>query len=261
MRYHKQWRLDRARGIPRTVDATRTRQHIEHLLAQGVTGRAIGEAAGLSPTLVGRLTSHQQRTVKASTQRAVLAVTLDRIVTRQRQQGHVPAIGSRRRIQALMANGWRHADITAALAAAGVRTHSQLVLLQAGDLLQRKTADAVATVYDQLWDKRGPSQWTASRALAAGYAPPLAWDDDSIDDPNARPSGADQLERARRTRASADLVDEVEFLAECGETVAGVSARLRMRPDTLQRSLFRAQRHDLWARLQHGTPNHDERTA
>ena len=60
-------------------------------------------------------------------------------------------------------------------------------------LVRVKTARVVAEVYDRLWDKPAPEGRNRSCALAMarrkGFVPPLAWDDDEIDDPAARPHG------------------------------------------------------------------------
>jgi predicted DNA-binding protein (UPF0251 family) len=50
----------------------------------------------------------------------------------------------------------------------------------------RSTAARVARLYDLLSMRPGPSPIAKRRALAKGWAPPLAWDDDTIDDPRAR---------------------------------------------------------------------------
>lgn len=58
----------------------------------------------------------------------------------------------------------------------------------------RKNAKALAVFYDSHWDKPAPEGFAATYAknLAAkrGYLPPMAWDDDSIDDPAAKPNQA-----------------------------------------------------------------------
>ncbi|MCR6647772.1 MAG: hypothetical protein NVV70_06385 [Cellulomonas sp.] len=186
--YHKRWRLDRELGRARLVPATRVRRHIEHLRAAGGSVRGIAECAGVAPTAVSRIASGRQPTTTAKVARAILSVRPESILARPHGPGFVPNLGARRRIQALLALGWTHAGITARM---GTKTTSQLVLHQVGDWIARETHDAVVSAYAALAMTPGPSERTRRRAVARGYAPPLAWDDDNLDDPNAQPQGVE----------------------------------------------------------------------
>jgi hypothetical protein len=93
----------------------------------------------------------------------------------------VPAIGTHRRIQALMANGW---SVDQIMDRAGYRKSGNWIKYDA-TTLHVNTAAKIAEVYNELWDKPGPSKWTRTWARNQGYLPPLAWDDDTIDDPAA----------------------------------------------------------------------------
>lgn len=99
----------------------------------------------------------------------------------------LPAAGTCRRLQALAALGWPSAAIAARLqvsdAAVIARTTSSRTV-------DRRTAARVRRVYDELSMSVGPSSITRKRALAKGWVPPLAWDDDTIDDPAAEAQGA-----------------------------------------------------------------------
>lgn len=102
--------------------------------------------------------------------------------------GHPPAIvdstGARRRVYALHALGWSRADISAA---SGVSEQGIKASLARAALTRRKH-DAICRAYDALSMQLGPSQWHRSLARGRGWAPPLAWDDDAIDDPAAKPN-------------------------------------------------------------------------
>ncbi|WP_051913237.1 hypothetical protein [Kutzneria albida] len=50
-----------------------------------------------------------------------------------------------------------------------------------------KTAQSIAALYDQLSMTCGPHARTRELAEQAGWPPPLAWDDDTIDNPSAQP--------------------------------------------------------------------------
>lgn len=107
------------------------------------------------------------------------ATTADRRTRKRRQvlgiQPRVNPAPTQRRIQALMAIGWRAIDI--AERAGWRRGQSVTVLLEDHQYFLRDTAEAVKRAYDGLCMTPGPSTLTAARAKKAGWLPPLAWDD------------------------------------------------------------------------------------
>ncbi|WP_018685430.1 helix-turn-helix domain-containing protein [Actinokineospora enzanensis] len=113
----------------------------------------------------------------------------------------VDATGTRRRIQALMVLGWSLAALTARLGLA--RTNYSLKRILDQQHVRRTTAERVSALYDELWGCPGPSDQVREVALAAGYCSALAWDDETIDDPTARPVLTGTRVRSR------DDVDEV----------------------------------------------------
>ena len=183
--YQKRWRLDRELGRTRSRDAAPVRAHINVLLASRLSLRAIADLAEVSPSSVHSICTGRQGTVRHDTAKRILAVTVDGVTSRPLRSGFVPAVGARRRIEALLAIAWRHEDITAAMP--GVKTSSRLVLHQVGGWVSRDTFDAVAAAYTALSGRPGPSERTRRRATVLRYAPPLAWEDDDIDDPYAAP--------------------------------------------------------------------------
>lgn len=108
---------------------------------------------------------------------------------RQREQRapvvHLNNVGTRRRVQALAALGWRWQDI-AARTGTSYQSVQRLALLD--QAVHVATVERIRAVYDQLSATPGPSELTRRRAAAKGWVPPLAWDDDTIDDPNALPN-------------------------------------------------------------------------
>jgi len=97
----------------------------------------------------------------------------------------VEGTGVARRIEALLALGWPREEIARRL---GVRL-SRIASMRAsrGMMVFASTARRVSEVYDQLADRPGPNRITAGKARGAGYALPIAWDDDTIDNPAAKP--------------------------------------------------------------------------
>jgi hypothetical protein len=96
----------------------------------------------------------------------------------------IDATGTRRRIRALVANGWTLEELGARL---GGITPAAVSRLARWDVVLRSTADRVAALYIDLADTPGPSQKSARRARTRGWLPPMWWDDDTIDDPNYQP--------------------------------------------------------------------------
>lgn len=172
-RYHKQWRYDRAHGRTRTTDATRARLHIATCLGAGMSMSALAAAAGVSVQVICRI-NQDQRAVRRDTEAKILSVAPG--VTTAARPGQaepfVPSIGTRRRIRALLAIGWRHADITAA---AG--TNSAVALHQQGRWVTLRKHEAFARAYRDLAGRPGPSEKSRRWAQKLGYPGPLDWDD------------------------------------------------------------------------------------
>lgn len=114
----------------------------------------------------------------------------------------VPAVGFRRRVRALQALGWSFARIAPHLGV-GVGTLSNK--MAQGDMVNRRTHERMVEVYDRL-SMVTPTGAKVDRdrrqAAAKGWAPPLAWAEGSIDDPDAKPYRA----RTRVRRPESDPV-------------------------------------------------------
>lgn len=123
----------------------------------------------------------------------------------------IPATGTQRRIQALMALGWTSTDIADACGWLH-RNHVLRVLKgQKGKpcrWVERKTYRTVAVVFESLSMQIPPHTPYRARcrsmARRKGYLPPLAWD--NIDDPNESPNVGKQVDYHDRP------VDEVVVL-------------------------------------------------
>lgn len=70
------WRLDRARGIERMVDASAAREHLRWLSECGVGQHAVHEATGLSASHVVKIKTGKIARVRVDTERRVLSVGL-----------------------------------------------------------------------------------------------------------------------------------------------------------------------------------------
>lgn len=208
-------------------------EHVAALRAAGMSARSIAAAAGVSLATVSALAwpdrhgSARTRGVQRHTRDAILAV---RGPHQAPPNGLVPIIGTVRRLQALARMGW---TVRAIAAAAGM-AHQSIAGLDNSQRIRKATADAIARVYDDLSMRPGPSDITRRRATAAGYAPPLAWDDDTIDDPTAEPQGAGYQ--------PAPVIDRIHDLEHLGLDRAAIAARLGVSRDAVDMAITRAAR-------------------
>jgi hypothetical protein len=131
----------------------------------------------------------------ARTARAILAVPLKPHPSRRGTNN----AGTRRRVEALAWMGWTVRDIAQR---AGI-PRTSLTHLASGRPVSHAVALGVACVYDDLAGVQGTSAHARSKARRYRYAPPAAWDDDTIDDPNAHPQGIRRPSREQQRAARA----------------------------------------------------------
>jgi hypothetical protein len=160
---------------------------------------------------------------------------------------HIDSTGTIRRIRALQALGWRFMDIDTAMGCdpnspnasrCHNYTHHPKVHID--------NALAVAAVYERLSMTFGPSAALRRMAPRKGWAPPLCWDEDTIDDPDAEPAGltASHNTDVNRTRAA-----ELLHFAHLGDTLDTVCDALDVTPDALWLWCKRHGHRDLYERL------------
>lgn len=125
----------------------------------------------------------------------------------------VPALGSQRRLQALMRLGWSSHAIAAA---AGLKHRNHTLRILNGQKgkptvwVQKSTDKWVREVYDKL-SMQVPTGAHANRTRAhaerMGWPPPLAWDD--IDNPNEKPRTLTKREGVWDDQIDEAVVDRV----------------------------------------------------
>lgn len=173
------------------------RRHIEALQAVGMGRRRISDLIGVAPHVITSILRGTPcrdvpppPTVPAQLARRVLTIPIDPYLCAN--TALIPAVGTHRRLQALVHHGWSLNRVAGQL---GVYVDTLINLLD-NEHVHARTARAVRTLYDQLWDQAPPHRTrqergavTLARRMAArnGWHPALAWDDDSIDDPAAAP--------------------------------------------------------------------------
>ncbi len=172
------------------VDAAEVRAHIEAHTRAGVGTRQLARLAGVDRKAIQcARTGRRKGRPLGRMQRAVAEKILAIPVTGEAVAAHalIDATGAHRRIHALCAIGWGFG----AQAVLTGRSRSNWHSITRRDRILPATAALVKGVYDQLSMTPAPAGYAASRAralaLREGWPPPLAWDDETIDDPAAQP--------------------------------------------------------------------------
>jgi transcriptional regulator with XRE-family HTH domain len=233
------------------VDSTPARDHIAALRAAGVGRREIARRARLARSVVNRLAgvdrSKPAARVRPETLAAILAVTVDDLAPAT----VVDALGTRRRLQALISIGWTQTDLA---------HRTGLLLSTVNALVNERWANVqhgthlrVCRVFDELSGTPGRSDRARAMAARRRWAPPLAWDDDTIDDPTATPVGV-AAPSTKRTRAEI-VEDFLDTWADHAGDVRAAALRLGVTEVALARTLYLARQdgHDL---AFHNVPQH-----
>lgn len=212
------------------VDAEPAREHVRALQAQGMGLKQIVAATNgefsqgaMTRLMYGRNKSETNRQDGPSRRiakdhaEALLAVhaTLHTLAGGAKIDG----TGTRRRLQALVCLGWSQSRLAVEL---GYSQRNFNHLVQGKRGVTVRNAIATRNLYDRLWNvapvavRRGElAGINRSKRYAAqhGWAPPLAWDDDQIDDPKARPHASSRVPITNRLDADA-MADNVRFLLQ-----------------------------------------------
>lgn len=244
------------------VDAEPVREHLRKVNALGMPYWEISKRIGLAQEnsiqhlMWGRGAYGPGRQVRRETAELIMSYwpSLDDFPDTARIDG----TGTRRRVQALATLGWSRAVIGERI---GMRSdHFRKALGR--ERVTARLARKVAAVYDELWNQdplahgvsKASVERTRAEAVRAGWVPPLAWDDDAIDDPAAMPQ-TDAVEpivseggnlAARWLLGEAvvlgrdDRREVLQYLFEwTNHTTEEIAARLGMSPEAAERQWHR----------------------
>lgn len=174
------------------VNAIRVVPRIMQLTREGWTYADIETVSGVSVPTLSRIMRGVTQRVERETAEALLG-THPNMRGRAPAPRKVDATGTVRRLRALVAIGWTFWAISER---AGHAKTWAFGLTQA-QTVTPATRDLIARLYDEMWDALPPrgtgrekQAYTRARGIAVrnGWASPLAWDDDTIDDPGAEPA-------------------------------------------------------------------------
>ncbi|MFJ1539336.1 hypothetical protein ACIODS_12405 [Micromonospora chalcea] len=171
------------------LPADQARQHIHTLRDSGMSLESIASRAGVAWATVRNIADGSTPRSHRTTIAAILAVTLTPAAP---PRGHVLAVGSARRLQALTLAGYSSDDLAGPLDALPevVRRWRSGTLTF---IAERRHHD-IAALADRLDGTRGGSQRARTYALRQGWHPLAAWD--AIDNPDDRPSAGSAEEPA-----------------------------------------------------------------
>lgn len=176
------------------VDAEPVREHILALSEFGIGYKRVAELAGVGVTCVRNVVWGRQdpgprkgeipKRIKRENAERILAVeaSIENLGARR----SVPARGTHRRVQALVARGWSLSKVARKLGWTVENFHA----LMQRSMVGAATHIAVAELYERLWDAEPPREthrdkiaYTRALKFAAKrrWLPPLAWDDIDTD--------------------------------------------------------------------------------
>lgn len=182
-RYTKARKYDADTGNPRKVPAGPVREHLQRLLDSGVSIGQIAAATGyrINKEQTDRILTGASRRVYRATAQAILAVT--REAAMEATYTYVDGTGVHRRIEALRWLGYSLPTLSEHLPIG----YSALHLLTKRNRVRTTTVKMIDDLYRKLANTVGPDERERWRAYRAGFAPPAAWEDETIDDPSVQP--------------------------------------------------------------------------
>jgi hypothetical protein len=227
------YRKHLAAGLCGRVDIEPVANHIRRLRSRGWTWLLIGAAADVSHMVPHRIYRGGQHRVTKRVADSLLAIEPCLVPSPLR----VDVVGTRRRVQALSRIGWSQREICRRLD----RHPTMIATALSKGQITAATAYGVAQVYRTLSAVEGPSDSARSRAALAGWAPPLAWEDIDMDDPQARPNltGYDEetvraLVRGERPEYdSPDMTEAILRLVEQGLPDTRIAEVVGLSPSTV----------------------------
>ncbi|MFF2228670.1 hypothetical protein ACFVV7_35720 [Streptomyces globisporus] len=206
-------------NLRRETEASEVVSHVRHL--QSSYDRAsialIARVAEVpATTLKAVISDHAvdpRRTVRDAFARKVLAVTaLPAPAKLQSSQlAHVTDVGLVRRLQGLRSLGWTMQAI-AEVGGVSARTLHEFLLTGVRTPAVR---DAILAAWKQLGGRPGPSQITRARATKRHWATAFAWDEATIDMPEAKPHGIRAPNHGNAWTAQL-FQEEMDFLRDAG---------------------------------------------
>jgi len=226
---YERWRVRQhayGRFESQYVDASKARTHITQLREVGVSWRQMELLTGVNRkqlTTIYRgadISSHRTVTRILSTPipagKHVAAADYDR----------VPSIGATRRLQAMVANGWTQTYIAQRL---GMTVHNLGVVVHGHQAAVSAQRDRdIRALFNELEVRKGPSTRARNLGVKHGWALPLEWDEEAIDDPAGEPIPSRRTWGDARKDAAAERRGRVRELTEQGLSAEVIASQLKV---------------------------------
>lgn len=215
-------------GGPLTVPIDEAREVLIHRVGQGFSQHAFGALAGVSQRVIWSIQNGRQERSQREIVAAILNATPQTLIAATLPASRVPAVGARRRLQALACIGWSYRALDHELQSARTATNLMTPSLH-NATVTRALHDRVSQVYDRLWATPSTaerSRRTMKYADRNGYAPPMAWDDDTIDDPDAVPDRSTDTVWARNQAVPEEWFESYRDARELSGSADRTCARL-----------------------------------
>lgn len=193
----------------------------------------IARRSGLDPSTIDKILHGQHKQVQDFTLRALTAF-------RDSNPAPVraPVIGLKRRVQALQRMGWPLHELRRRM---GNCVIDRVRITPPDGTVPMRTFEKVVALYDELSMIPGPSQSARTRATNKGWAPPMAWNENEIDDPDAVPHGYERVAKRMKPR---EVLDEYAWLLAAGASPTQAMRQLHISKKGLEKAQARIKREE-----------------
>ena len=235
---HLRYLRQTGRGMQRPTD--RAADHVLLLRARGLNDRTIMHKAQVVPDVLYRI-MRREGTIHVTVEQRILNIPVPAqpaSVTASR--AYIPALGTHRRLHALIAAGWHIAELARRLGK-DRENLGPIVNQTGGGQVAMFLADQVKHLYAELENQRpedhgvSPAYAARARRMAAarGWLPPAYWDDDELENPDFVPA-------TQATPRYIELAENgLELERQQGYTRQLAAERLGVSKDALQQSISR----------------------
>ena len=226
---YEKWRLRQhayGRFDPLFVDAAPAIAHIEKLREAGVSWRRMSELTGVYRTQIRDIYPDAVKIGKSTAERILNTPIPAGKHTVALDNDRVPAIGAVRRLRALVANGWTQSYLAERLGMT-IQNLSWVTHHKQDGISVRRDRD-IRALFDELQLTPGPSVRARNLGVKHGWALPLEWDEELIDDPAAEPVLARRTKWDNVQGRAVERREKVRELTDKGLSVRQIADQLKV---------------------------------